>query len=170
MASKRAKAAANYSCQSKDQVMEAIRTLGDAQRELVRIETEVNDQIAEITASRKSEINAQKERCEVLMEGIQGWCEANRATLCASGLKTANLVTGEVSWRQRPPSVAVRGLDKVIDTLKALNLGRFIRTKEELNKEAMLADPKSVSGISGITIVSGVEDFIVTPFEVEVTA
>ena len=32
----------------------------------------------------------------------------------------------------------------------------------------MLADPKAVSGIAGITIVTGIEDFVIEPFEVEV--
>lgn len=168
MARQKIKAVA-YACQTKDQAIEAIRTLGDTQRELVRIETEINDKIAEATASRKTEIDALRTRIETLTAGIQTWCEAHRAELCAGGGKTANLITGEVSWRQRPPSVSIRAVDKVLETLRALGLTRFIRSKDEPNKEAMLADPKSVAGISGITIVTGVEDFAVQPFEVEVT-
>lgn len=157
-----------YACQNKEQTMEAIRTLGDAQRELIRIETEINDAIAEITNARKSEIEALKTRCDTLINGIQTWCEANRVELCKNGGKSANLITGEVSWRQRPPRVSIRAVDKVLDTLKALGLSRFIRAKEEPNKEAMLAEPKAVQGIAGITIVTGQEDFAVTPFEQEV--
>ena len=37
-------------CQSKDQVMDFIRQIGDKQREIVRIETRMNDKIAEIEA------------------------------------------------------------------------------------------------------------------------
>lgn len=157
-----------YACQTKEQTMEAIRTLGDTQRELTRIETEMNDAIAEITSARKTEIEALKNRIETLISGIQTWCEANRAELCKGGAKTANLITGEVSWRQRPPSVSIRAAEKVLETLKALKLNRFIRTKEEPNKDAMLADPKSVSGIAGVKIVTGLEDFAVTPFEQEI--
>jgi phage host-nuclease inhibitor protein Gam len=167
MAKTKAKAAA-FTCQSKEQTMDAIRTLGDTQRELTRIETEINDAIAVITSDRKEQIEALKERAATLTMGIQGWCEANRSTLCADGKKSANLVTGEVSWRQRPPSVSIRAVEKVIETLKALGLGRFVRTKEEPNKDAMLADPKAVGGIAGVTIVTGVEDFAVEPFEVQV--
>lgn len=157
-----------YACQNKEQTMEAIRTLGDTQRELTRIETEMNDAIAEITSARKTDIEALKTRIEALLTGVQTWCEANRADLCKGGVKTANLITGEVSWRQRPPSVGIRSVDKVLETLRNLKLDRFIRSKEEPNKEAMLADPHAVSGIAGITINSGVEDFAVTPFEQEV--
>ncbi|WAR43610.1 host-nuclease inhibitor Gam family protein [Methylomonas rapida] len=168
MAKKHKAPAASFVCQSKEQTQIAIKLLGDTQRELIRIETEVNDEIAAITASRKDQIEALKSRVDSLVTGIQTWCEANRAELCKDGGKTANLITGEVSWRQRPPSVSIRAVDKVLETLKALKLERFIRTKEEPNKEAMLADPKTVQGIAGITINSGVEDFAVVPFEQEV--
>ena len=155
-------------CQSKELTAEAIRALGDAQRELTRVETEINDQIAAITAERKGEIEAIKTRIETLTGGIQTWCEAHRVELLAGGGKEANLITGLVKWRQRPPSVSIRSVDKVLETLRSLGLGRFIRSKDEPNKEAMLADPKAVSGIAGITIVTGIEDFVIEPFEVEV--
>ncbi|MDT4329774.1 host-nuclease inhibitor Gam family protein [Methylomonas sp. MV1] len=168
MAKKHKAPAASYVCQDKDQTMAAIRLLGDTQRELTRIETELNDEIAAMTDSRKGQIEALKTRIDSLVTGIQTWCEANRAELCKDGGKTANLITGEVSWRQRPPSVGVRSVDKVLETLRNLGLSRFIRTKDELNKEAVLADPKAVQGIAGITINSGIEDFAVVPFEREV--
>lgn len=169
MATKRQKAPAlAYACQTKEDTQSAICELGLVQRELVRVETEINDQIAAITDSRKVQIEALKMRSEALLKGIQTWCEAHRAELCKDGGKTANLITGEVSWRQRPPSVSIRAVDKVLETLRALGLDRFIRTKEEPNKEAMLADPKTVQGIAGVTINAGVEDFAVTPFEQEV--
>ena len=167
MARQKAKALP-FVCQSKTQTMEAIRALGDTQRELTRIETAMNDEIAAITSGRKTEIDTLRSRIDSLNQGIQTWCEANRAVLCEKGGKSANLITGEVTWRQRPPSVSIRAVDKVLETLKALKLDRFIRTKDEPNKEAMLADPTAVSGISGISIVTGIEDFSVTPFEVDV--
>ena len=105
-----------------------------------------------------------------LQTGIQIWCEANRQTLCEGGGKTANLVTGEVSWRQRPPSVSIRGADSVIETLTRMNMERFVRTKLEVNKDAMLNEPDAVRGIAGITVVTGVEDFSITPFALDVEA
>jgi len=161
------KTAVPHACQSKEEAMDAIRALGDTQRELTRLETVVNDEIAAIVAREKDRIDALKERIETLTTSIHWWCEANRATLCVGGVKTANLITGEVWWRQRPPSVSLRAVDKVIDTLKRLGLDRFIRTKEEVNKEAILAEPKAVAGVAGISVVQGVEDFNVQPFEVD---
>jgi len=162
------KTAVPHACQSKAEAMDAIRALGDAQRTLTRLESSINDEIAVITAREKDRIDALKGRIESLTTSIHWWCEANRATLCTGGGKTANLITGEVSWRQRPPSVSLKSVDKVIETLKRLGLCQFLRTKEEVNKEAILADHKAVSGVAGINVVHGVEDFAVTPFEVDI--
>lgn len=147
-----------------------IKNLGDIQREFERSKAEMNDAIANITKSFAPVLEAQQTRMTALQTGVQVWCEANRATLCEGTGKTANLVTGEVSWRQRPPSVAIRGADTVIETLQRMGLARFVRTKEECNKEAMLNEPDAVRGIAGITLVSGVEDFSITPFSVVVEA
>ncbi|OCN21072.1 hypothetical protein AN665_0211575 [Serratia marcescens] len=47
----------------------------------------------------------------------------------------------------------------------SLGLERFIRRKEEINKEAILNEPSAVSGVAGITVKTGIEDFAIVPFE-----
>ncbi|HFV4424444.1 TPA: host-nuclease inhibitor Gam family protein, partial [Escherichia coli] len=129
---------------------------------------EMNDAIAEITEKFAARIAPIKTDIETLSKGVQGWCEANRDELTNGGkVKTANLVTGDVSWRVRPPSVSIRGMDAVMETLERLGLQRFIRTKQEINKEAILLEPKAVAGVAGITVKSGIEDFSIIPFEQE---
>lgn len=161
-------AAAAYVPQSRDAVVCDILRIGDLQREAARLETEMNDAIAEITEKYASQIAPLKTSIETLSKGVQGWCEANRDELTNGGkVKTANLVTGDVSWRQRPPSVSIRGMDAVMETLERLGLQRFIRTKQEINKEAILLEPKAVAGVAGITVKSGIEDFSIIPFEQE---
>ena len=101
--------------------------------------------------------------------------------------KTVALPAGEIAWRQRPPSVKITKADLVLKTLKALGLGRYIRTKEEIDKDTILAahsaarlapstDPAraellaeadKLAAVSGIEIVTGVEDFAIVPFEQE---
>lgn len=153
--------------QSKADCANDIRAIGDLQRDLARIEASLNDQIAEITAKAAPQIDAMRERLQALQAGVQTWCEAHRVEICGKG-KTANLVTGEVNWRQRPPRVSITKEDDVIQRLRGLGLFRFIREKEEVNKEAILAEPSEVAGIKGIKVVTGAEYFVITPFEVEV--
>lgn len=157
-----------YVPQTQDDVAADIRTIGDLQRQLTRYQTEVNDKIAEITATYQPLLDQLKDQIKPLQAGVQVWCEANRHELTRGGkVKSANLVTGEVQWRQRPPSVSVRGVDAVLSVLAELGLARFIRTKQEVNKDAILAEPDAVRGVAGISVVTGVEDFVIVPFEIE---
>lgn len=159
-------AAAVYVPQSKEDVIGDIKKIGDLQRELERTQTVMNDAIGEITENHAPGLEALKKDIDMLSKGVQGWCEAHRDELTQNGkTKTASLITGKIEWRNRPPSVAVRGADAVLETLRRLSLDRFIRTKEEINKDAILSEPKAVEGVAGITVRSGVEDFSITPFE-----
>lgn len=153
--------------QTKSDCAVDIKLLGDLQREFERVRGELNDRIAELTKSAQPQLEALSTRIQELQSGVQAYCESHRAQLCAHGGKTANLVTGEVAWRLRPPSVSIRGVGAVLETLTRMGLTRFVRTKQEPNKEAMLNEPEAVRGIAGITVVGGVEDFIITPFELQ---
>ena len=171
MATKKAKAAAASNVpQSKDDCASSIRSLGDLMRQYERERAALNDAIAALAQQAQPVLEQLQSQIEALRAGIQTWCEANRVQLCGEDDrlgKTADLVTGEVSWRMRPPSVTVRGAEAVVDILKARNLQRFVRTKEEVNKEAILAEPGAVRGVPGIQVVTGLEDFSVVPFELE---
>lgn len=154
--------------QNKDACAADIKALGDLQRYHARLLGAMNDEIARITQASQPILTNLAERIGALQTGIQTWCEANRVALCGEGDrlgKTANLITGEVSWRQVPPSVTVRGAEAVIQRLYDAGLGRFVREKPEVNKEAILGEPDAVRGIPGLAIVSGTENFSITPFE-----
>ncbi|EJB1365951.1 host-nuclease inhibitor Gam family protein [Salmonella enterica] len=167
MKAKRIKStAAVYVPQNKDDVIGDIKKIGDLQRELEREQTVMNDAIGAITEKHAPGIEALKKDIDTLSKGVQGWCEAHRDELTQNGkTKTASLITGKVEWRNRPPSVGIRGVETVLETLRRLGLERFIRTKEEINKDAILSEPEAVEGVAGITVRSGVEDFAITPFE-----
>lgn len=168
----RIKAAAQTNVpQTLDAAAADIRAIGDLQRRLLRETAAMNDQIAAITANFQPALIVLGENISQLQEGVQAYCEGHRAELTNEGkVKTANLITGEVQWRQRPPSVRVTGAEAVIETLQRLGLSEFVREKQEVNKEAILNEPDKVKGVAGITVVTGVEDFVITPFEQEVTA
>ena len=162
------KAAQGWVPQTNDEAADAIKQVGDVSREMVRLNAEMNDEIAEITAKYQPYFDAKKERLELLQNGVQAFCEVNRDRLTSGGkVKSASFVTGSVQWRQRPPKCVVRNEEGVLDMFKKLGLARFIRQKEEVNKEAILAEAGAVSGIAGISVVTGVEDFVIEPFEQE---
>ena len=151
--------------QTKEEVVAAIAEIGRHQRARQRIEAAMNDELAAIKERRETEAEPHNDAIAELSRGVQTWCEAHRDELTQGNkVKYASLASGEVKWRMRPPSVTVRGKEIVIETLKGLGLGRFVRTVEEVNKEAILADQKAVSNVKGITVSQG-EDFVIEPFE-----
>lgn len=153
--------------QSRDEVTDAIARIGVCQRERLRIEAAMNDEMAEVKARHETVAKPLADEINQLSRGVHLWCEANRVELTRDGkTKTANLASGEVKWRMRPPSVSIRAADAVLEALKKLGLQRLIRTKEEPNKEAILLEPQTVEHIKGISI-SQKEDFVIVPFESE---
>ncbi|WP_304335553.1 host-nuclease inhibitor Gam family protein, partial [Conchiformibius steedae] len=109
MSKTRVKTAA-LSNQSKQDIIDAIKQIGDISREVKRQEAEMNDGIAALQqqyAEATAPLNAQMEE---LQKTVQVWCEANRDALTDNGsVKSADLVTGTVKWRNNPPSVRVTG-------------------------------------------------------------
>jgi len=143
---------------------EAIRVIGEQQRKRDAIQIDLNAKLADLKAAAEERAQPIAESIRELSKGVQTWAEANRAELTNNGrTKTCRLGNGELRWRMRPPSVGIRGLLAVIDALKSLGLHRFIRTKEEVDREAILSDPDAVRAVKGVSIDQG-EDFVIVPF------
>ncbi|BAE49258.1 host-nuclease inhibitor Gam family protein [Paramagnetospirillum magneticum] len=154
--------------QTAEEANDFVAKLGAAQRERTLIETAMNDELAAVKARHEAEAKPFKDEIEALTRGLHTYAEANRDALTRDGkVKFHRFAAGEIAWRTRPPKVTVRGIDTVVEALKRLGLTRFLRVKEEVNKEAMLAEPEVATTVAGVTIGSGGEDFIVKPFETE---
>ncbi len=155
--------------QKKDDAIEAIAEIGRRQRKRDRIQTEMNEELAEVKQRHEEEAAPHAIAISALVKGVHIWCEANRVELTKNNkVKYAELATGKVNWRKKPPKVSLKKIEEVIARLKELKGGKqFIRTKEEVDKEAILKDPKKVEGVKGITVKSDGEEFGITPFETE---
>ncbi len=148
------------------EVADAIARIGQAQRERLRIQAKMNDRLAEVKEEYEHIARPWNEEIENLAKGVQIFCETYRLSLTRDGkVKFHRFASGEISWRKRPPKVNLRGIAAIIGRLRALGLERFIRTKEEVNKEAMLAEPEVAASIEGVKIGSAGEDFVITPAE-----
>jgi phage host-nuclease inhibitor protein Gam len=143
--------------------------IGAAMRERATIEGDLNDQVALLRAGAEAKANPIDLEVDQLTKGLQLWAEANRAALTKDGAtKTIRLATGEIAWRRLPPKVSIRGgVEAMVERLQQLSLTKFLRTKVELDKEAMLREPAAAKAVPGITIGSEGEEFVVTPAHVE---
>lgn len=161
------KLAKNYPVpQSREEADSMIKELGETRRRLERTKADMNDQLAKVKEKYEQKASPDQDKAQELMSGLEDWCTANRDEITNDGkVKFAKFGNGEVKWRTRPPRVSVRGIDTVLENLRALGLGKFIRIKEEINKDAILNEPDQAKGVAGITIGSEGEDFVVEPFE-----
>ena len=148
----------------------AIFEIGDRERRRLRIEADMNDELAIIKKNFEKKAQPHADRVTALLAGIQIWAAANRETLTQGGkTKTVPLTTGVIKWRMTPKSVGLRKVAEVISALKKAGLDRFIRSKDEVNKDAILLEEEAVKGIKGIKI-SQQEEFVVEPFNAELEA
>lgn len=154
--------------QDRDEAASTITAIGNLQRQKARLEADMNDELART-----------KERYEVLVapiteaisektEGVRVWADANRSRLTnGDKSKTVDLGTGVLRWRNLPASVRLTKVDAVIERIRAMGLKRFLRTKIEVDKEAMLKEPAVARTVAGVSIGSAGEEFTVEPFEAE---
>lgn len=172
MAKLKSKAAAETVVAPRDAIEAAamVATIGAAMRERQVIQAALDEQVAAAKAAAEAEARPHADTVKQLTRAVQLWAEANRAALTDDGKsKTVALATGRILWRARPPSVRIVSVAAVMLALKTLALGRFIRVKEEIDKQAMLAEQDVAATVPGVSIASGEEDFAIEPDGVELS-
>ena len=143
-----------------------VARIGELQRKQETIAASLADAIAKAKEDAAKLVKQLVAEEADLSRGVQMWAEANRATLTQEGkTKTVKLLSGELAWRVPPRKVTIRGEDTVLAALALRKFQKFRRVKIEINKEAMLADPKRAMQISGVKIGNGPEEFVITPTE-----
>jgi phage host-nuclease inhibitor protein Gam len=142
----------------------SLARIGVLQRDLVVAEAALAETLADAKAAAEAAAAPLKAEIEMLTRGLQIWAEARRDDLTQGGrVKTFSLSTGDIAWRTRPPSVRLRDPNAVIETLQRMQMGRFLREKIEIDREAMLREPALAATVPGVTIGSAGEEFVVTP-------
>ncbi len=161
-------AAAIDAPQSRDEAAAYVRIIGERSREVARLEADMNDELARIKEQFELRAGPVTRSIEAMTAGLKTWCEANRAALTEEGKrKFADLGTGRIEWRLNPSKVTIRNLEVVIAAIKTLGLP-FLRTREEIDKEAMLREPDKARLVPGVSIGSAGETFSVEPFEAQI--
>lgn len=105
----------------------------------------MDEQIQSIRAHYEGDLAAQSESLEEKMEHARTWSEANPQEFGAS--RSIQTVHGTLGWRMGGPSLrTLTGWtwDRVKETLIAANAVGYIRVKEEVNKQNLLADRDSL--------------------------
>ncbi|MBL1422662.1 MAG: host-nuclease inhibitor Gam family protein [Alphaproteobacteria bacterium] len=152
--------------QNRIEATKAVSRIGVLNRELTLIEAAMAEGVAGIKEIHEQQADPLRDEMEQLSSGVQVYCEANRQELTRGGkVKFHIFPSGEVKWRSLPAKVKLSGIPSILKALKAAGLSRFVRTKEEVNKDAILDDPKGIGAIKGITVGSEGETFDIEPHD-----
>ncbi|MBI5222589.1 MAG: host-nuclease inhibitor Gam family protein [Candidatus Magasanikbacteria bacterium] len=150
-----------------DEAARFLAQIGKEQRATDEIKLGLNAAVDKLKADAMAADEPHQEKVLQLVEGLFVFAEAHRDELTDGGKrKTVEVPTGTFGWRMTPPSVKLRDVESILESLKSLKLKRFIRTKEEIDKEAMLKEPETAKTVKGVSI-SQHEEFVAKPAELE---
>lgn len=159
--------------QSPQDVSAAILEIGKQQARVREIENEMNAKLATTKDNYEAMAGHSRRTIEELSQAVHDYCHERRADLEASadGKKSIDFGAGEVCWRKGKPSVWVKpglAIEKLIAALKEKRLGKFIRTKHELDKQAVLKSPEAVAAVKAYVRVESKEQFAIKPFATQI--
>ena len=153
---------------SLDEAAEFLRQIGEEQRAIDKVQSHLNTKVDELKTKAMADVNPHQKKISELVEGLFAFAEAHRDELTdGDRRKTVELPTGTFGWRITPPAVLLRNVKSILERLKSLGLKRFIRTKEEIDKKAILRELDVAITVKGVSI-SQHEEFVVKPAELKV--
>ncbi|HAE37693.1 MAG TPA: host-nuclease inhibitor protein Gam [Candidatus Riflebacteria bacterium] len=156
---------------TRQELVDQIAELGRQERMRNKIENEMNEAITKLKKRYEEEAEPCNQKIKAIVNGVEAYCEVHRDELTDGGkTKTVTLPSGTLSWRKCPPSCRITKPEDVIAMLKKKGLSRFIRVKEEISKDLILAEPEAIVAVKGIAIVSEKEELSIEPFEVKLEA
>lgn len=153
---------------SREEAGEFVRRIGNLKRRISSAISEAEAKIAEIQKTAADATDGPSQEIQDLLEGLFFFFETNSPELTEDGSRrSVNLGTGTIGERLSPWKVELKGVEEVLEELHKIGLSRFIRQKEEVNKEAMLAteeDRKLAATVKGVSVVRE-DTFFVKPTE-----
>lgn len=128
-----------------DQADEALRQLAEISREQARIETGMNDQIDQIKATAKQSLEPLAASRKRLEDALAVFGTQNKGDLFGeTRSRSQELTFGTIGFRRATALrlMAKRTWAMVLKRLQDLNLTEGIRTKQEVDKEALRGWPE----------------------------
>lgn len=120
-------------------------------------EAELAQKIEELQKLYDANIVTMTKRALALAKSIHVYATEHREDLTEKGVRKTVELSNAVTmrWYITPPAIALEKdvkAEDIVDELKKLDLKRFIRTKEELDKELLLKEPDVANSLKGLSI------------------
>jgi len=117
-----------------DEVNQALKEVGDIDRNVVHIEADMNKKINEIKADAERDASSLLERKKVLETNIQQFTESCSDEFSSS--KSKKFMYGTVGFR-KTSSIITRNVKAILEALKQNRMTDCILVTEKLNKEEL---------------------------------
>lgn len=147
---------------SSDAATTALARYGALERDIARVESDLAEEVARLREAADLALAPLQTELTATLLGLQAFAKRTRPTLPA-GQKTIRLSTGDLGWRIGNTAVSLKvKVGTILARIKALgeeHTKKYIRTKETLDRPALLRDRPA---IDGITYAPGRERFYVT--------
>lgn len=142
--------------------------IAEEQRYVDIINLELNKAVDELKKNATDDVRIHQEKITQNVDGIYSYAQSHRDELTKGGeRKTVELPGGILKWRFTPSKVTLVKVKLVLENLKKLGLERFIRVKEEVNKEDLSKEIELAKTIQGISITQS-EEFVIIPAKLDV--
>lgn len=172
---------------TQDDIAPAIGRIAELNREKDSLESKANEKINAIQEALSADLKPLLDEIKKISLSVKQYVDKNRTKLFLDDAKTVKLETGDIAYRSGKPSVATNSTEKVINEILDRNdltdvktkfdkkmAKVYLRTKLELNKDAILENPDEAFEKTGVGIKEGAERFYIKPYatntEMEVVA
>lgn len=138
---------------SRDELATWVGTAGEVQRKLDLLRSRFDRRVAKLKEAYAQACKPFESQLKETVDGIAVYAEANRQSLTENeSTKSVDVGTGVIVWRITPPRVTLKNPEGVLQGLLKDGPSEFVRTKHEINREAMLEQPDKAELIDGVTI------------------
>ena len=136
--------------QNSDEATVGLARYGELEREIARIEINLAEEVARLRQDADVRLVPLQTELSATLLGLAAFATRLRPALPA-GQKTVRLSTGDLGWRIGNPTVTFKGkVDTIIARIKEVGTAyakRYVRTKESLDRPALLRDRPSIEGV-----------------------
>ncbi|MDA8597023.1 host-nuclease inhibitor Gam family protein [Candidatus Pacebacteria bacterium] len=137
--------------QNRAEAASLLKKLGELHTKVAAIQLELNRKLQALADEAEKNGGALVSESEATMAALERFAAENKEELLGDEARSFTLGNGTAGWREHPAKVNIRDTEKVLAAIKRLGLP-FIRTVEEIDKKAMLANQETAKSIDGVSI------------------
>ncbi len=130
-----------------------IGILESAQARIDSVEARADAEIARIKESLRVETKSDRDKVARVMGKLLEFADKNRGQIVTKDGKSVEVTNGTLALRLGNISVDCKDDEKLIETLKRMGLAAYVRVRESLDRELLLAEREILPRIPGLSFL-----------------